>query len=100
MDGEFRNSCYVNPRAAQSPQLPEIVVTAPFPKRLFGTHWCGPGGGGPPVNDLDAAWMIHWCLGPATRTHIQCSALGALSLFKSDGQGTEAHRPRRFGASA
>jgi hypothetical protein len=40
-------------------QLPEIVVTAPAPKRLFGTHWCGPGGAGPPVNDLDAACMSH-----------------------------------------
>jgi hypothetical protein len=31
----------------------------PFPKRLFGTHWCGPGGAGPPINDLDAACMSH-----------------------------------------
>ena len=27
----------------------------PWPTRLFGTHWCGPGGGGPAVNALDAA---------------------------------------------
>jgi RHS repeat-associated protein len=47
------------PPPAQSPELPEIVVTAPHPKRLFGTHWCGPGGGGPPVNDLDAACKAH-----------------------------------------
>jgi RHS repeat-associated protein len=40
-------------------QLPEIEVTAPYPKRLFGTHWCGAGGGGPPVNDLDAACKAH-----------------------------------------
>jgi hypothetical protein len=31
----------------------------PFPKRLFGTHWCGKGGAGPPINDLDAACMSH-----------------------------------------
>jgi RHS repeat-associated protein len=39
--------------------LPEIIVTAPYPTRMFGTHWCGPGGGGPPVNDLDAACKAH-----------------------------------------
>jgi hypothetical protein len=47
------------PVLAQGQQLPEIVVTAPYPKRLFGTHWCGPGGGEPPVNDLDAACKAH-----------------------------------------
>jgi RHS repeat-associated protein len=31
-----------------------------FPtERLFGTHWCGPGGGDTPVNGLDAACMAH-----------------------------------------
>ena len=30
-----------------------------YPKRLFGTHWCGPGGAGPPVNALDSACMAH-----------------------------------------
>lgn len=30
-----------------------------YPKRLFGTHWCGPGGAGPPVNALDTACMAH-----------------------------------------
>ena len=31
----------------------------PYKKRLFGTHWCGPGGGGPPINALDSACMAH-----------------------------------------
>jgi len=39
--------------------LPEITVTAKPPTRLFGTHWCGPGGAGSPVNDLDAACQSH-----------------------------------------
>jgi RHS repeat-associated protein len=47
------------PLAVVVQQLPEIVVKAPYPKRLFGTHWCGPGGGGPPVNDLDTACKAH-----------------------------------------
>jgi RHS repeat-associated protein len=32
---------------------------APYPARLFGTHWCGLGGDGPPVNSLDAACQAH-----------------------------------------
>lgn len=31
----------------------------PYPKRLFGTHWCGPGGAGPPLNALDEGCMVH-----------------------------------------
>jgi RHS repeat-associated protein len=28
-------------------------------EHLFGTHWCGPGGGGEPINAVDAACMAH-----------------------------------------
>jgi RHS repeat-associated protein len=31
----------------------------PTQTRLFGMHWCGPGGGGTPVNALDIACMNH-----------------------------------------
>ncbi len=31
----------------------------PYPTRMFGTHWCGPGGAGPTVNGLDAACQAH-----------------------------------------
>jgi RHS repeat-associated protein len=31
----------------------------PYPKRLFGTHWCGPGGAGPPLTALDEGCMVH-----------------------------------------
>lgn len=31
----------------------------PYKKRMFGTHWCGPGGEGPTVNGLDAACKAH-----------------------------------------
>jgi len=31
----------------------------PWTERLFGTHWCGPGGGGPAINVLDAACQAH-----------------------------------------
>jgi hypothetical protein len=44
-----------NPKNCPTPSPPPD----PFPKRLFGTHWCGPGGAGPPINDLDAACMSH-----------------------------------------
>jgi hypothetical protein len=37
----------------------QMPVLAKRQKLLFGTHWCGPGGGGPPVNDLDAACKAH-----------------------------------------
>jgi RHS repeat-associated protein len=47
------------PQGNQPQQLPEVVVTAPYPTRMFGTHWCGPGGAGPPVNDLDEACQLH-----------------------------------------
>jgi len=47
------------PQTQTASVLPEIVVTARYPKRLFGTHWCGPGGGGPPVNNLDVACQAH-----------------------------------------
>jgi RHS repeat-associated protein len=30
-----------------------------YPTRMFGTHWCGPGGAGPTVNQLDAACQAH-----------------------------------------
>jgi hypothetical protein len=30
-----------------------------YSTRLFGTHWCGPGGAGPTVNQLDAACQAH-----------------------------------------
>ncbi len=30
-----------------------------YPTRMFGTHWCGPGGAGPAVNQLDAACKAH-----------------------------------------
>lgn len=30
-----------------------------YPTRMFGTHWCGPGGAGPVVNQLDAACKAH-----------------------------------------
>lgn len=36
-----------------------LTLTDPFPKRLFGTHWCGAGGAGPTVNSLDAACQQH-----------------------------------------
>ena len=29
------------------------------PSRFFGSHWCGPGGGGIPVSNLDAACKAH-----------------------------------------
>lgn len=31
----------------------------PWPRRLFSTHWCGPGGGGVPITGLDAACKAH-----------------------------------------
>ncbi len=31
----------------------------PFPKRLFGTHYCGPGGAGNPISGLDGDCQIH-----------------------------------------
>jgi hypothetical protein len=33
--------------------------SSPFKTRLFGTHWCGPGGAGPTVNRLDQACQAH-----------------------------------------
>jgi RHS repeat-associated protein len=33
--------------------------TDPYKKRMFGTHWCGPGGEGPTVNSLDVACKAH-----------------------------------------
>jgi hypothetical protein len=43
------------------PSTPAKVTPSPDPyiKRLFGTHWCGPGGEGPTVNQLDAACKAH-----------------------------------------
>ena len=35
------------------------IPADPYKKRLFGTHWCGPGGAGPPTDNLDAACMAH-----------------------------------------
>ena len=34
-------------------------VTLMILRRLFNTKWCGPGGGGTPVNGLDQACMQH-----------------------------------------
>ncbi|NYF81308.1 RHS repeat-associated core domain-containing protein [Granulicella arctica] len=33
--------------------------TQTYPTRLFGTHYCGPGGAGPTVNSLDVACQAH-----------------------------------------
>ena len=53
--------------ATIAPDLATCVTTAtyvapdpdPYPKRYFGTHWCGPGGAGPPINGLDQACQAH-----------------------------------------
>jgi RHS repeat-associated protein len=42
------------PATAQTAQTTDTVQTL-----LFGTHWCGPGGGGWPVNELDSACQAH-----------------------------------------
>jgi RHS repeat-associated protein len=31
----------------------------PYPKNYFGTHWCGPGGGGPTLTAFDEGCMVH-----------------------------------------
>ena len=49
----------------------------PYPTRLFGTHWCGPGGGGVPVNALDAA----------CKAHDQCFDAAGISAASNDGGG-------------
>jgi RHS repeat-associated protein len=41
------------------PKQPDNPKQDSYKKRLFGTHWCGPGGDGPPVSDLDAACKAH-----------------------------------------
>jgi len=42
------------------PSYPQFRMNFdPYPRRFFGTHWCGPGGGGVPVNALDAACNAH-----------------------------------------
>ncbi len=46
-------------QAGQSRCAPNNTQSDPYPKRLFGTHWCGPGGAGPTVNQLDAACKAH-----------------------------------------
>lgn len=50
----------------------------PWPIRYFGTHWCGPGGGGVPVNALDAA----------CKARDQCFDAARISAINNTGSGT------------
>lgn len=45
--------------SAPNKTVSSTPTTDPFPKRLFDTHWCGLGGAGPTVNQLDAACQAH-----------------------------------------
>jgi RHS repeat-associated protein len=50
----------------------------PWSIRMFGTHWCGPGGGGVPVNELDAA----------CKAHDECFDAAGISAANNTGGGT------------
>jgi RHS repeat-associated protein len=53
----------------------------PWPIRLYGTHWCGPGGGGVPVNALDSACKAHdECFDAVGLSAADNSASGRLTL--------------------
>lgn len=49
-----------------------------YQSRMFGTHWCGPGGGGPVVNADDAA----------CRAHDACDAAAGVSAAQNTGGAT------------
>lgn len=52
---------YVNFLSGTAPFIAPSNPTPqpPVPTRLFGTHYCGPGGAGTPVNTLDVACQAH-----------------------------------------
>ena len=52
--------------------------TDPWKERLFGSHWCGPGGAGPPINALDAA----------CKAHDQCFDAAGISAANNAGGGS------------
>ncbi len=59
-------------------KLPNIRFSVdPYTQRLFGTHWCGPGGGGVPTNALDAA----------CKAHDQCFDAAGISAASNGGGG-------------
>ncbi len=61
---------------------PNIRYTIdPYQTRLFGTHFCGPGGGGVPINALDAACKAHdECFGAAGLSAANNSGGGSMTL--------------------
>jgi hypothetical protein len=62
--------------------LPNLrYSTDPYPTRMFGTHYCGPGGGGVPVNALDAACAAHdACYAAAGISAANNAASGSMTL--------------------
>lgn len=57
---------------------PNIRFTVdPYQTRLFGTHWCGAGGGAVPVNALDSA----------CKAHDQCFDAAGISAANNNGGG-------------
>ena len=91
-DGTLTSSVYGhNPVDSQDPDMltfgqqgwqgyipPGFKMTFdPYPTRLFGTHWCGDGGGGVPVNALDAA----------CKAHDQCFDAAGISAASNNGGG-------------
>lgn len=61
---------------------PNIRYTIdPYQTRLFGTHFCGPGGGGVPINALDAACKAHdECFGAAGLSAANNAGGGSMTL--------------------
>lgn len=64
---------------AYSGYVPNVRFSVdPYQTRLFGTHWCGPGGGGVPTNALDAA----------CKAHDQCFDAAGISAANNAGGGS------------
>ena len=92
-DGTLTSSIYgQNPVDKQDPDMntfgqqgwqgyvpPGFKMTSdPYPTRLFGTHWCGSGGGGVPTNALDAG----------CKAHDQCFDAAGISAASNAGGGS------------
>ena len=54
----FGTSGFGSPSISSAPSNRQQTPD-PFQKRLFGTHYCGPGGAGPTLNALDSACQAH-----------------------------------------
>jgi hypothetical protein len=69
-------------QAGYSGYIPGLKYTTdPYPTRLFGTHWCGPGGGGVPTNALDAGCKAHdQCFDTAGISAANNAAGGSMTL--------------------